>query len=190
MSKRSRTAETEPSGSAAGSHVRKPTLARRTLRLTVHAEVGARYVDDLRRSLRRTIRMVGTQLRELSVALVNDRRMSDLHQRFMNLPGPTDVLTFPLDLDRRGRPIVGEVVVCVPEARRRARERGTTTAQELLLYALHGMLHLCGFDDRTPRDYQAMHRKEDEILTKLGIGPVFAANREVRAPGGKRRPAR
>jgi hypothetical protein len=43
----------------------------------------------------------------------------------------------------------------------------------LLLYGLHGMLHLCGFDDRTERAFRAMHAKEDEILTRLGVGPVF-----------------
>jgi probable rRNA maturation factor len=42
-----------------------------------------------------------------------------------------------------------------------------------LLYSLHGMLHLCGFDDRTEPDFRRMHQTEDEILTRLGVGPVF-----------------
>jgi rRNA maturation RNase YbeY len=100
--------------------------------------------------------------------------MSQLHLQFMNLAGPTDVLTFPLDVDRHGRAISGEVVVCVPEARRRALREGTDVRRELLLYALHGMLHLCGFDDRTESGYATMHRTEDKILTEIGVGPVFA----------------
>ena len=92
----------------------------------------------------------------------------------MGIAGPTDVLTFPLDLDVRGRPVAGEVVVCVSEARRRAKEHGVPLERELLLYALHGLLHLCGYDDRTDASFRAMHRTEDQILTRLGVGPVFA----------------
>ncbi len=101
--------------------------------------------------------------------------MSDLHQQFLNIPGPTDVLTFPLETNKKGQPISGEIVICVPEARRRCKENGVELRQELLLYALHGLLHLCGFDDRTDRQFQRMHRMEDQILTRLGVGPVFAA---------------
>jgi rRNA maturation RNase YbeY len=91
----------------------------------------------------------------------------------MNDPSVTDVLTFPIDVDDRGRPISGEVYVCVHEARRSARRHGTRAADEVLLYALHGMLHLCGFDDRTPAGFKRMHRTEDRILTRIGVGAVF-----------------
>ena len=102
--------------------------------------------------------------------------MSSLHKQFMQIDGPTDVLTFPLDFDANGREIVGEVVLCVPEAARQARLRGTPVDRELLLYALHGMLHLSGFDDRTEAGFRQMHRKEDDILTRLGLGPVFGVD--------------
>jgi probable rRNA maturation factor len=112
--------------------------------------------------------------------LVGDKTMSELHERFMNIPGPTDVLTFPLEHDARGRCVAGEVVVCVPEARRHAKERRTSVRDEVLLYAIHGMLHLSGFDDRTPSDYRTMHRTEDRILTQLGVGAVFHADQKSR----------
>jgi probable rRNA maturation factor len=99
--------------------------------------------------------------------------MSQLHQRFLGIAGPTDVLTFELEHDPRGRVTAGEIVICVPEARRQARVRRITVERELFLYALHGMLHLSGFDDRTAAGFGRMHQKEDEILTRLGIGPVF-----------------
>ena len=116
---------------------------------------------------------MNSHLAELSLALVGDKTMSELHERFMNIPGPTDVLTFPLEHDPRGRCVAGEVVVCVPEARRRAKTHGVAVRDEVLLYAIHGMLHLSGFDDRTPADYRKMHRAEDRILTELGVGAVF-----------------
>lgn len=107
--------------------------------------------------------------------------MAELHEQFLGIAGPTDVLTFPLEVDRRGRPLAGEVVVCVPEARRRSAAEGTGLRQEVLLYALHGLLHLCGFDDRTRSGFAAMHRTEDAILTTLGIGPVFSARGDSHA---------
>ena len=105
--------------------------------------------------------------------------MSKLHERFMAISGPTDVLTFPLELDKKGLAISGEIVICVPEARRRAPEQGNSIPNELLLYAVHGLLHLCGHDDRTAREFEIMHRIEDDLLCKLGVGPVFGQGRNV-----------
>ena len=152
------------------------------LSLSISGSVGAAYVPFLRRHLRAAHRILRPPLRELSVALVSDKRMAQLHRRFLNIAGPTDVLTFPLDHDARGRPVAGEVVVCVPEARRRAGAEGVTVERELLLYALHGLLHLCGHDDRTDAAFRAMHRTEDQILTRLGVGPVFAPTPAAGAP--------
>jgi probable rRNA maturation factor len=132
----------------------------------------------LRRHLQAAHALLRPALKELSLALVGDRKMAALHQQFLGIPGPTDVLTFPLELDKKKRPITGEVVICVPEARRQYRQRRpdvTMLRKELLLYALHGMLHLCGFDDRTESDFHQMHQREDEILSQLGVGTVFKA---------------
>jgi probable rRNA maturation factor len=150
--------------------------------VSITAQTGRAYVPFLQRNvirayvaLSRAVRPPGgLPLRELSVALVGDRHMSELHQEFMSLPGPTDVLTFPLETDAKGRATSGEVVVCVPEARRQAKLRKIPPRAELLLYALHGMLHLLGYDDKTDRAYRVMHRIEDELMMKLGLGPVFA----------------
>ncbi len=150
-----------------------PTLAK-PLRLSVTAATGASPVNYLRRHIAAAHALLKPPLAELSIALVGDRRMTELHKQFLGIPGPTDVLTFPLEVDRRGRPLSGEVVVCVPEARRRGAAEGTGLKEEVLLYALHGLLHLCGFDDRTRSGFAAMHRTEDAILTSLGIGPVFS----------------
>ena len=144
------------------------------LNLEVTARIGKAFVPFLREKLLGAHKLLRPPLRELSLALVNDSTMSKLHEQFMSIAGPTDVLTFPIDEDARGRIISGEVVVCVPEARRKARVMGTTVQREVLLYALHGMLHLCSFDDRTAAGFQEMHRTEDQILQRLGVGSVFA----------------
>jgi len=93
-----------------------------------------------------------------------------------------------LEHDARGRVVAGEVVVCVPYAVREAARRGVEARKEVLLYALHGMLHLCGFDDRTQRDFVRMHQREDDILKRLGVGAVFAREggaRDRAISGGK-----
>ena len=152
--------------------------------VTITAETGRDFVPFLRKNIRAAHEILESKvkrarrrlpLREFSLALVNDARMTDLHEEFMGIHGPTDVLTFPIDQNPRGRVTSGEVIVCVPEARRQAKRRTIPLRLELLLYSIHGMLHLLGYDDRTPGDFQAMHRLEDQLLTDLGFGPVFAA---------------
>lgn len=160
------------------------------LLLAVHPGTGRRFVPFLRRHLLAAHGLLRPALRELSLALVGDNPMSLLHKRFMNIEGPTDVLTFPLDFDAAGRVTAGEVVICVPEAARQARLRGIEVREELLLYALHGMLHLSGFDDRTDTGFRQMHRKEDDILGCLGLGPVFRMEAPVARRNRRGNPAR
>jgi probable rRNA maturation factor len=155
------------------------------LHLTIAAETGKQYGAFVRQHLRRAAELMKGPLQELSIIFVNDRRIIELHDQFMGMATTTDVLTFPIDEDGRGRALSGEVYVCVAEARRQARARGVPVAHEVLLYSLHGLLHLCGFDDRTEPEYRRMHRREDQILTRLGIGRVFAA--AVPALGQRRR---
>ena len=157
------------------------------LDLDVSAAAGKRFVPYVRRHLRNAHRILRPALRELSLAFVGDTRMSALHEQFMGVAGPTDVLTFPLETDARGRVLSGEVVVCVPEAVRRARETGGNVERELLLYALHGLLHLCGYDDRTEPGFRRMHGTEDMILTQLGVGPVFHPHPSSTPDGARRR---
>jgi probable rRNA maturation factor len=150
----------------------------------------ASYVGYIKAKLRQAHPLMKSKLEELSVAIVNDRLMSQLHQYFMGIAGPTDVLSFTLEFNSRRQPITGEVVICLPEARRQSRKLGTKLRNELLLYALHGMLHLSGFDDRTDRQYRRMHLMEDTILSQLGAGPVFsvsaAPSRKSRRKGCRR----
>jgi probable rRNA maturation factor len=156
---------------------RRRAAAPLSLSFRIASERWQQYLPFLRRNLKASHEILSPKLLEMSVALVGDARMSSLHEQFMGITGATDVLTFPLETNRRGQVTEGEVVICVNEARRRAREHQLPLEHELLLYALHGMLHLCGYDDRTHRAYAKMHRTEDEILQRLGIGAVFAPAR-------------
>jgi probable rRNA maturation factor len=151
-----------------------PAVRAAPIHLTISARaLHSQFTPYLRKHLLAAHAIFTPPLAELSLALVGDKKMADLHLQFLGIPGPTDVLTFPLELDKKGRPVSGEVVICVPEARRRCAENGGNLPRELLLYSLHGLLHLCGHDDRTSRGFQRMHRKEDDILRRIGVGPVF-----------------
>lgn len=124
-------------------------------------------------TLRRVAGEAGVRNGRLGLRIVDDREMASLHERYSKLPGTTDVLTFDLR-DDPADPIEGDIVICLDEARRQARARGHDTRDEALLYAVHGLLHLLGEDDHEEADYQRMHRREDELLQRIGLGPVFA----------------
>lgn len=96
-------------------------------------------------------------LEEVNVVLVSDRRIAEIHRRFLDEPGPTDVITFQH----------GEIVISVETARRQARAFGTSLEHELCLYLVHGLLHLRGFDDKTPAGAAEMKRVQEKLVTSL-----------------------
>ena len=162
---------------------------KRPLHLTICPLVGGRWAAFLHENLTAAHRLLRSPLRDLSVAIVDETLMRQLHRRYMKISSSTDVLSFELDTDNKGSVLAGQVVICLPVARRSARRRGLAVSRELLLYALHGLLHLSGWDDKTDAGFQAMHAKEDQILIRLGIGPVFhsAKRRPIPAKSGAAR---
>jgi probable rRNA maturation factor len=160
-----------------------------TVRIAVVDQTRSINTAILCRRLRQAARLVRTSLRELSVALVGTATMSRLHRQYLGVSGPTDVLTFAIDMGAGGGAVSGEVVLCVSVARRQAATAGVSLNDELLLYALHGLLHLCGYDDRDGGGYRRMHRAEDRILKKIGVGRIFDAG-PTRARGRKRKQRR
>jgi probable rRNA maturation factor len=94
---------------------------------------------------------------EILVALVSDRKISTIHQQFMGIAGPTDVITFRH----------GEIVVSVETAARQASEYETDLVQELRLYIAHGLLHLAGYDDHSEDDFREMVKLQDELLERV-----------------------
>lgn len=121
----------------------------------------------LRKSTEQAVELVGKlrrkkvsaldRLEEILVVLISDRRMAQLHQRFLHQSGPTDVITFDH----------GEIFISVDTAQRNARRFGTSLQREIELYVIHGLLHLRGFDDRSLRDAKQMDRVQRRILDAL-----------------------
>lgn len=96
-------------------------------------------------------------LNEISIIIISDRRMAELHQRFMNQAGPTDVITFQH----------GEILISADTALRNAKRFGTSLGRELRLYIVHGLLHLQGFDDRDDKNARRMRAAEKKVLRGL-----------------------
>ena len=111
-------------------------------------------------------------LAELSVLCVDVDYMATLHERWMGEKGPTDVLAFPMDELDTARPddpdpgpaLLGDVVLCPAVAVRQARAAGHSTADELLLLATHGVLHLLGYDHMEPEEEKEMFGLQSKLL--------------------------
>ena len=115
----------------------------------------------------------GAQPHDVRLALVGDDEMAALHERHKQIEGTTDVLTFDLREDPQG-PLDVDIVACVDEAQRQADSHNIDLKRELLLYFLHGLLHCLGYDDHDDASFAAMHAREDEVLTAIGVGATFA----------------
>jgi probable rRNA maturation factor len=108
---------------------------------------------------------------ELSVVLVDEASMEQLHIQWMDEPGPTDVLSFPMDELRPGKDdeepepgLLGDVVLCPQVAKVQARAAGHSFEEELLLLTTHGILHLLGFDHAEPEEEKEMFALQRKLL--------------------------
>lgn len=110
---------------------------------------------------------------EVSIILVDEDAMERLHLEWMDLTGPTDVMSFPMDELSPGRPgsptpagTLGDIVICPQVAAEQAARGGHSTADEILLLTTHGMLHLLGFDHGEPAEREEMFGLQRELLTE------------------------
>lgn len=99
---------------------------------------------------------------QLTVCFVDDQLIRDLNRRYLDIEGTTDVLSF--NYGTKAKTLAADIVVCVDEAVRNAKEYTTTLENELHLYVAHGLLHLLGYDDKSPRDEKLMRSKEQQYL--------------------------
>lgn len=108
---------------------------------------------------------------EVSILLVDEATMSDYHVRFMDEPGPTDVLSFPMDELRPPKDdeepplgLLGDIVLCPSVTAKQAADNGRTTEEEAEYLLVHGLLHLLGFDHAEPAEKAVMFGLNDQII--------------------------
>ncbi|MBP3223496.1 MAG: rRNA maturation RNase YbeY [Actinomycetaceae bacterium] len=126
-------------------------------------------------------------LAELNILLVDEETSASLHVQWMDLEGPTDVLSFPMD-ELRPTPIgeepregiLGDIVICPQVALKQARSSGHSVVDEVLLLATHGILHLLGYDHEEPEERAEMFELQRELL--LTFLSKRDPSREVHVP--------
>jgi probable rRNA maturation factor len=113
---------------------------------------------------------------ELAILLVDEAAMEQLHVQWMDEPGPTDVLSFPMDELRPGTEdqpspagLLGDVVLCPQVAQLQAEKAGHATQEELQLLTAHGILHLLGFDHADPAEEREMFGIQRDILVGFAL---------------------
>jgi probable rRNA maturation factor len=131
-------------------------------------------VDEI--ELMACARYVMEQLRvhpqaDLCLTLVDETAMESLHVKWMDLPGPTDVMSFPMDELRPGRDgvelaegVLGDIVLCPAVAARQAQAAGHAAEEELLLLTVHGLLHLLGYDHAEAVEEKEMFELQRQLL--------------------------
>lgn len=112
---------------------------------------------------------------DISLALIDDATMHELNRRFLNHDEPTDVLTFPGPSTTPGH-LEGEILISTDTAARCAGELGISVDGEILLYFIHGVLHLLGYDDQQPVDAARMREMERLFLEQAGFAYQFDSN--------------
>jgi probable rRNA maturation factor len=123
----------------------------------------------LQEAVQTVLRDAGIEQGSVSIAVVNDAEIHALNRKHLQHDYPTDVLSFLLDAEDRR--LDGEIVVSAETAAAQAARYGWPADDELLLYVVHGALHLIGYDDQTSDAQEIMRRREAEILARFGLVP-------------------
>ncbi len=133
-------------------------------------------------------KMSVSQLAELSIVIVENDVMADLHERWMDLSGPTDVMAFPMDEygssggpepGESGAAMLGDIVLCPSFAEEQARKAGHGLAEELHLLTVHGVLHLLGYDHAEPEEEREMFSLQNRLLADFRQARAEAAQHDA-----------
>lgn len=137
--------------------------------MTVDPVLGRRLpVRELQKAVRWAMEREGLPKGTLVIRVTDDRTIQDLNRRYLGHDYPTDVLTFNYtfgEMPRSG--VLGEVVISWETACRQAEEYGHDSITEVLLLAIHGVLHLAGWDDATEEQRTAMQERAEDLLAAL-----------------------
>jgi probable rRNA maturation factor len=153
-------------------------------------------VERIRRVAERTLQDEQVVSAQISLAFVDDREIHRINREFLQHDYPTDVVSFLLECREsaegnssnsrsprgRGKSIAGEVIVSTETAVAAARDLVWSPADETLLYVIHGLLHLAGYDDLTEDERQIMRTREREVLSGWGLSPADGGDADEPPP--------
>lgn len=125
---------------------------------------------DLKFLKRVALKFLKNEDKEVSIVLVDEKKIRELNKKFRKENKFTDVLAFPLGGEFIStRDLLGEVIISVEIAEKQAKERNHSLREELVLLLIHGILHLRGYDDKEEEKKKLMKKKEREVLVCLGM---------------------
>lgn len=152
-----------------------PGLPSQGITVEITSTQGFLPVDSarLRGLVERSLRGEGVQRAAISVALVDDATIRRINRTHLGHDWPTDVISFILS-EPDEPTLAGELVVSAEMARETAEEVGADPTAELSLYIVHGLLHLCGYDDATAEASAVMRSREEETLRREGLANTFS----------------
>jgi len=126
-------------------------------------------VEKVRTLCERILDDNGIKSGKINVVLVDSDTIQQYNRDFLRHDYPTDTISFPCEYRQDEGHLEGEALVCTEIAKERAEEFSWTAEEEMLLYVVHGMLHLLGYDDTAPEKKAVMQEKERDYLATLGI---------------------
>jgi probable rRNA maturation factor len=139
--------------------------------IEIAADIAGRAIDEarLKSAVQHVLSLAGVRAGEISVAVVTDPEMHALNRQYLDHDYPTDVLSFVLEFDEERASLEGQIIASLDYAAKEAERFGWSAEDELLLYVIHGALHLVGHDDHTPAGRAAMRQAEAEHLALFGL---------------------
>lgn len=143
-----------------------PLPEQHRIELTVAQHEQALDTEWIARIARAVLEAEGVACSELSIVLVDDATIHEMNRTHLGHDWATDVITFPLS-EPGAAVLEGELVVSVETAVREARHRASAPERELALYVVHGILHLCGYDDRLESAAERMGERQEALLAEL-----------------------
>lgn len=135
---------------------------------------------QIRRAVTTALKLEQVAQAEISIAIVDDATIHQINRDYLQHDYPTDVISFLLEVEGgsterlkagrgAGKTILGDIVLSADTAARMAESVGWSVDAEIVLYVVHGLLHLCGYDDLTKRELPIMRRRERDVLEALGL---------------------
>ncbi|MEJ6952020.1 rRNA maturation RNase YbeY [Natronospora cellulosivora (SeqCode)] len=127
-------------------------------------EIDQQIYDFFKKIAEKTAELEGYSQGEISFAMLDNQQIQILNKQYRNKDCPTDVLSFIMDED-----IWGDIIISTERAIEQANEYNHSVERELAFLAVHGILHLLGYDHQTPGEKDEMRRKEERVLSELNL---------------------
>lgn len=138
-------------------------------------DISDELIDEMMRIIKEALNEEKEDIEsEVSISFVNDEEIHQLNRDYRNVDRPTDVLSFPMDLDfDMPEKILGDIIISTDTAKRQAVEYNHSIEREILYLVTHSMFHLMGYDHMNDEEKLIMRSKEEKVLKKLGISRDF-----------------